>query len=79
MDARELGGILGGLAVREEDGAKIIKNLAGREADVLVDPTVLLTKERWLDIAKATSNKPSKSYLLTYFLGGIPSKPQRTN
>lgn len=62
------------LSVREEDGAKIIKNLAGREADVLVDPTVLLTKERWLDIAKAASNKPSKSYLLTYFLGGIPSK-----
>lgn len=62
------------LSIREDDGAKIIKNLSGREADVLVDPTVLLTKEKWIDIAKAANNKPTKSYLLTYFLGGIPSK-----
>lgn len=60
------------LSVREDDGAKIIKELTGRDAPVLVDPTLLLTKEKWLSISKEASNKPKGKYLLTYFLGGIP-------
>ncbi|EOD00107.1 polysaccharide pyruvyl transferase family protein [Caldisalinibacter kiritimatiensis] len=62
------------LSVREYDGAKIIKDLTGREVPVLVDPTLLLKKEKWLSISKVDSNKPSKKYLLTYFLGGVPKK-----
>lgn len=62
------------LSVREDDGAKIIKELTGREATVLVDPTLLLTKEKWLSIAKEANNKPKGKYLLTYFLGGVPSQ-----
>lgn len=60
------------LSVREDEGAKIIKELTGRDAPVLVDPTLLLTKEKWLSIAKEANNKPKGKYLLTYFLGGIP-------
>ena len=60
------------ISVREEAGAKIIKELTGREAPVLVDPTMLLTKEKWLSIAKAPDSKPKNDYLLTYFLGEIP-------
>lgn len=60
------------LSVREDDGAKIIKELTGRDAPVLVDPTLLITREKWLSIAKEASNKPKVRYLLTYFLGGIP-------
>lgn len=60
------------LSVREDDGAKIIRDLTGREAPVLVDPTLLLSKEKWLSISKEASNKPKEKYLLTYFLGGIP-------
>lgn len=60
------------LSVREDDGAKIIKELTGRDAPVLLDPTLLLTKEKWLAIAKEADNKPKGRYLLTYFLGGIP-------
>jgi len=62
------------LSVREDDGARIIKELTGRDAPVLVDPTLLLTKEKWLSIAKEAQNKPKGNYLLTYFLGGIPPK-----
>lgn len=61
------------LSVREDDGAKIIKELSGKEAPVLVDPTLLLTKEKWLSISKVAINKPIGEYLLTYFLGGIPN------
>jgi len=60
------------LSVREEAGAKIIKELTGRDAPVLVDPTLLLTKTEWLRISKKAKNKPQKKYLLTYFLGGVP-------
>ena len=62
------------LSVREDDGAKIIKALTGRDALVLVDPTLLLTKEKWLSVAKEANNKPKDKYLLTYFLGGISNK-----
>lgn len=60
------------LSVREDDGAKIIKDLTGRDAPVLVDPTLLLTKEKWMTISKEATNKPNGKYLLTYFLGGVP-------
>lgn len=60
------------LSVREDDGAKIIKDLTGRDVPVLVDPTLLLTKEKWMTISKEASNKPKEKYLLTYFLGGVP-------
>lgn len=62
------------LSVREDDGAKIIKVLTGRDAPVLVDPTLLLTKEKWLSISNEASNKPKGNYLLTYFLGGVPGR-----
>ncbi|KUO49303.1 MAG: hypothetical protein APF76_15995 [Desulfitibacter sp. BRH_c19] len=65
------------LSVREDDGAKIIKKLTGRQAPVLVDPTLLLTKDKWLSIAKEAGNKPKGKYLLTYFLGGIPDNYKR--
>lgn len=65
------------LSVREDDGAKIIKELTGREAPVHVDPTLLLTKEKWLSISKEADNKPKGKYLLTYFLGGVPKEYQK--
>jgi len=57
------------LSVREEAGQKIIKDLLGIEVPVLVDPTLLLTKDEWLKIAKSHEHKPSNKYLLTYYLG----------
>lgn len=65
------------LSVREHEGAELIESLTGREAEVLVDPTMLLTKEEWLDIAKPAKNKPDKKYILTYFLGGIPEQHKK--
>lgn len=64
------------ISVREEAGAKIIKDLTGRNASVVLDPTLLLTRDDWLAISKESSNKPKKRYLLTYFLGNV-SKENR--
>lgn len=57
------------LSVREKAGSTIIKKLTGREAAVLVDPTLLLDKKEWLEVSKQSTYKPQKKYILTYFLG----------
>jgi len=62
------------ISVREDAGAEIVKDLIGIEVQVLVDPTLLLTKDEWLSILNEAKNKPKKKYLLTYFLGGTPKK-----
>lgn len=64
------------VSVREEAGAKIIKDLTNIDAPVLVDPTMLLSKEEWLDVATRGKNRLDEPYLLTYFLGG-PSDETR--
>ncbi len=60
------------LSVREEQGAKIIKDITSRNAQVVLDPTMLLTRENWREISKASNEKPKIPYLLTYFLGNVP-------
>lgn len=57
------------LSVREEAGADIIKELTGRDAEVLVDPTIMLSKDEWLSIAQKPKCYKGKKYILTYFLG----------
>lgn len=58
------------ISVREDAGAKIVKDLTKREVPVVVDPTMLLNKEEWMYIAKKSNNKPKNKYILTYLLGG---------
>ncbi|WP_353948978.1 polysaccharide pyruvyl transferase family protein [Sporolactobacillus sp. Y61] len=62
------------LSVREKSGAEIIKKLTGRDADVLIDPTMMLTAEKWLSVSQPASCKSQGKYLLTYFLGDLPKQ-----
>ena len=59
------------ISVREHVGANIVEELTGREVEVVLDPTLLLSKDEWLDIAEVASDKPKKGYVLTYFLGKV--------
>lgn len=55
------------LSVREAAGARIIQEITGRNADVLIDPTLLLSQDEWRNV----SQKPDgvkNGYILTYFL-----------
>lgn len=54
------------LSVREQAGADIVADLLGQPCPVLLDPTLLLPRERWEQFAGAGAQK---SYLLLYFLG----------
>lgn len=58
------------ISVREEAGAKIVKELTGKDATVLIDPTMMLDASQWIKIARSPKRvNCDKPYILTYFLG----------
>ena len=57
------------LSVREEAGARIIQELTGREAQVLLDPSFGLTRAQWLKFARKPKTAPKGKYVFCYFLG----------
>ena len=56
------------LSVREDTGVKLIKDIAGIDAKLVCDPTILLTKEEWDDVAVKERIIKDK-YILCYYLG----------
>lgn len=61
------------LSVREKKGAELIKQCSGRDAEVICDPTLVLTAREW----RAVSNNrltPEDAYVFTYLLGGVESE-----
>ena len=54
------------LSVREERGTEMIKELIGKEADVVLDPTLLLNRDEWLKVAEPCPIK--EPYILCYGL-----------
>ncbi len=57
------------VSVREETGSCIVKNATGRAAEVVCDPTMLLTKEEWCSVKALDYRVPSEPYILCYFMG----------
>ena len=57
------------LSVRERTGQVIVCALLGREVPILPDPTFLLSREQWTELAKEPRiSRSVKKYLLVYFL-----------
>ena len=56
------------ISVREYRGADLIKEIAGLNATVVLDPTLMLSADKWLNITKNIVPENDK-YILTYFLG----------
>ena len=59
------------LSVREDRGAQICRVVAGRDAEVVVDPTLLLSCEQWLDLIP-NERRIAEPYIFCYFLGSNP-------
>lgn len=59
------------ISVREPEGQKIVADLTGRTAEVVVDPTLLVDREFW-DLRKG-DRLISDSYILCYFISPNPS------
>ena len=60
------------MSVREDTGKKIIEDLTNRDdIEVLIDPTMLLTIERWENVMKKPEQYRGEKYILCYFLGNL--------
>lgn len=62
------------ISVREQAGAKIVKDLTGKDVPVLVDPTLLLTAEEWEKVMERPVWYRDEKYILVYFLSKLPDK-----
>ena len=63
------------LSIRESAGARLIKELTGRDAEIVLDPTLLHTRSDW-DLVKADV-KADTSYVLCYFLDAPSEETQK--
>ncbi len=58
------------LSVREFSGREIVRQLSGKDASVLLDPSMLLDRDRWLKLSKKPRwVKEDEKYILVYYLG----------
>ena len=55
------------LSVREKEGKDILKNTFGVDSEYLIDPTFIIDKSVWDELAE-NSNLSEKDYLLAYIL-----------
>lgn len=55
------------ISVREKTGEKLLSSMIDKRIDVVLDPTLLLTKDEWNSISSV--EEKNKPYILCYFLG----------
>ena len=60
------------LSVREERGKQIIKEISGRDAKVVLDPTYLISKEEW-EVLIPKREIIKEHYVFCFFLGDNPA------
>lgn len=65
---RELLNRYDSISVREASGQKIVKELTGRDAEVVLDPTLLLDINEWKELVSIEQEK--NSYILCYYMPG---------
>ena len=56
------------ITVREETGIRIIKELTGKDASVVCDPTLLLEIDEWKKISNESKESIQGEYILVYLL-----------
>ncbi len=57
------------ISVREEQGKEIVKSVAGKDAEVVLDPTLMLDEDEWSSLAAKSKINVEESYIFCYFLG----------
>lgn len=71
---RRIAGLVKGfcaVSVREEEGAALLKAMAGVDAPVLPDPVMLVPQAQWRTLM--TAQIPQERYILCYFIGSAPA------
>ena len=57
------------ISVREDRAKEIVESLSQKKAQVVADPTMLRTREQWLEFASNSHKKIGEPYIFCYFLG----------
>ena len=57
------------VSVREQQGKAIVKEVTGKEATVVLDPTLMLEANEWRVLAEKSTIHIEKPYVFCYFLG----------
>lgn len=60
------------IAVRENNGVSIVKDLIGEDAVVTADPTLMLDRAEWEEVSNSSNVDIRGSYIFCYFLGSNP-------
>ncbi len=60
------------ISVREDKAVDIVKSVSGCDAQLVLDPTLLLNKEQWMSVAKPVDNLIGEPFVLIYELSNIP-------
>ena len=55
------------ISVREQQASEILEKLLDRKIDVVLDPTLILNKQEWIEVAKYDMC-PKEKYLLVYIV-----------
>ena len=59
------------LSGREQEGVNLIKQIINKDAQLVLDPTLLLNASQWREVEKKPDIDLPEKYLLTYFLGNM--------
>ena len=62
------------ISCREQEGVDYVKQVTERDATLVIDPTLLFSKEEWRKELNITTQRPKKPYILCYNFGGLPPK-----
>lgn len=62
------------ISCREQEGVEYVKEVTGRDATLVVDPTLLFSKEDWRRELNIKSQRPIRPYILCYNFGGLSNK-----
>ena len=62
---------MAGISVREREGQKLVEELSGRKAALLLDPVMMLAAEEWEKVEIKPKHFKIKLYFVCYFLGQI--------
>lgn len=58
------------ISVREQQGCDLLKNKYGIQSECVLDPSFLISSEKWMEISKGPEIKDK--YIFCYFLGNNP-------
>lgn len=59
------------LSTREQAGKEHLESFTNKEIKVVLDPTLLLKKKEWLDVANSVNKMEREKYVLVYYIDEI--------